>query len=55
MLKKDHKIPRKQTYRPREKICGCQGGGSVGDTEWESGTGRCKLLFREWINYKVLL
>ena len=26
-----------------------------GGTDWELGTSRCKLLFREWINSKVLL
>ena len=30
-----------------------EGGG--GGTEWEVGISRCKLLYREWINNKVLL
>ena len=35
----------------------CQGGGG-GDgegMEWEFGISRCKLLYTEWINNKVLL
>ena len=30
-----------------------QGGGE--GMEWESGMSRCKLLYMEWINNKVLL
>ena len=43
----------KQTHRHREQTCGCQGGG--GGMEWEFGITRCKLLYRQWINNKVLL
>ena len=43
-----------QTHRHREQTCGCQGGG-WGRMDWEFGVSRCKLLYREWINNKVLL
>ena len=45
----------KQTHRCRERTCGCQGGGGRGGMDWEFGVNRCKLLYREWINNKVLL
>ena len=45
----------KQTHRRREQTCGCQGGGSGGEMDWEFGISRCKLLYIEWINKKVLL
>ena len=46
----------KQTHRHREQTCGCQGGGGMGGgMEWESGVSRCKSLYREWINNKVLV
>ena len=32
-----------------------KGAGSGGGMDWESGISRCKLLYREWINNKVLL
>ena len=35
--------------------CGCQGGGGRGGMDWEFGISRCKLLYRDWINNKVLL
>ena len=31
------------------------GGGGRGGMEWEFGISRCKLLYREWKNNKVLL
>ena len=45
----------KQTHRHREQTCGCQRGGG-----WERdgvgvGISRCKLLYKEWMNNKVLL
>ena len=43
----------KQTHRQREQTCGCQGGGG-GEVNWEVGVSRCKLLYIEWINNKVL-
>ena len=46
----------KQTQRLREQTCGCQAGkGGEGGMDWESGISRCKLLYIEWINNKVLL
>ena len=44
----------KQTHR--EQTCGCQGeeADDVG-MDWEFGISRCKLLYIEWINNKVLL
>ena len=27
----------KQTHRHREQICGCQGGGGLGEMDWEFG------------------
>ena len=46
----------KQTHRHREQTCGCQvGDGSGGGKDWGFEISRCKLLYREWINNKVLL
>ena len=45
-------MKQKQTHRHREQTCGCQGWGGK---EWEFGISRGKLLYREWINNKVLL
>ena len=44
----------KQTHGHREQTCGCQGGDG-GRLEWEFGITRCKLLYIEWKNNKVLL
>ena len=44
----------KQTHGHREQTCGCQGG-REGGLDWEFGISRCKLLYIEWINNKVLL
>ena len=47
---------RKQTHRHREQTCACRGGeGSGGGMDWEFGISRCKLLYIEWVNNKVLL
>ena len=32
-----------------------KGEGLGGATEWEGGVSRCKLLYIEWINNKILL
>ena len=49
-------MKQKQTYRHREQTCGCQVGvKGWGGMEWEFGISRCKLLYIEWINNKVLL
>ena len=37
------------------ETCGCQGRGVWEGTDWEFGISRCKLLYIEWINNKVLL
>ena len=42
----------KQTHRHRGSTCGR---GGEGGNNWEFGISRCKLLFKEWINNKVLL
>ena len=42
----------KQTHRHREQTCGCQVRGGL---DWGFGISRCKLLYIEWINNKVLL
>ena len=44
----------KQTHRLREQTCGCQVGDG-GGMDWEYGISRCKLLYTEWLNNKVLL
>ena len=41
----------KPTRRHREQTCGCQGWGRG----WEFVISRCKLLYIEWIDNKVLL
>ena len=48
-------VKQKQTHRHREQTGGCQGKGGGGGMEWEVGVSRCKLLYIEWINNKVLL
>ena len=46
----------KQTHRHGEQTYGCQGGGKSREgIVWEFGISRCKLLYIEWINSKVLL
>ena len=44
----------KQTHRPREETCGCQGGEKRERDGWGVWLSRCKLLHLEWINNKVL-
>ena len=48
-------MKQKQTHGHREQTCCCQGGGGGGGREWEFGVSRGELLYREWINNKVLL
>ena len=48
-------MKQKQTHKHREQTCSCQGGGGGGGKEWEFGVRRCKLVYMEWINNKVLL
>ena len=45
----------KQTHRHREQTGDCQGGeGFRGGMEWEVGVSRCKLLYIEWVENKIL-
>ena len=46
-------IIKKQSHRHREQTCGSWGWGRGMDREL--GVSRCKLLYTEWINNKVLL
>ena len=39
----------------QRKDCGRHGGWVKEGMEWEAGVSRCKLLYIEWINNKVLL
>ena len=49
-------MKQKQNHRHREQTEGCQGWGWGGrGMEWEVGISRCKLLYIERINNKVLL
>ena len=43
----------KQTHKYRKQTYGCQSGGGGGG-DWEFGVSRCKLLYIEQINNKVL-
>ena len=39
-----------------DRLGGCKGGGrDRRGIDWEFGISRCKLLYREWMNNKVLL
>ena len=58
MAQRNLSTKQKQTHRPRDQTCGCQGGWGRGvkrGMDWEFGVGRCKLLHLEWINNKVLM
>ena len=44
----------KQTHRPREQPCGCQGGGGGRGMNGKFGVSRCKILCSEWISSEVL-
>ena len=46
-------MKQKQTHRHREQIVVAKGEG--GGMDWEFGVNRCKLLYIEWVNNKVLL
>ena len=46
---------RKQTHKLKKQSHGYQGGGGCRrEMEWEVGVSRCKLLYMERINNKVL-
>ena len=46
-------MKQEKTHRHREEACGCQKGNGAG-MEWKFGVSRCKQLYIEWINNKVL-
>ena len=48
-------MKQKQNHRHREQTGGCQEEVGWGGMEWEVGLSRCKFLYVEWINNKVLL
>ena len=48
-------LPTKNTHRHREQTSGYQWGGGFAGMEWEFGDSRCKLVYIERINNKVLL
>ena len=47
-------VKQKQTHGQRELVV-TKVERVVGGMEWEIGVSRCKLLYAEWINNKVLL
>ena len=47
-------MKQKQIHRHRKQTCGSQGGEGGGGMDWEFGASRCKRLYTEWINNKVL-
>ena len=55
MMQMNLSMKHKQIHRHGEHTCGCQGSGCGGVMDWEFGISRCKLLYIEWINNKVLL
>ena len=48
-------ISMKQTDSQRTDLWLPRGRGCGGGLDWEFGISRCKLVYREWINSKVLL
>ena len=56
-LKRDTNEPSYETEPESQtkQTGGCQGEGVGGRMEWEVGVSRCKLLYIEWANSKVLL
>ena len=45
----------KHTHGQGEQTCGCPGKMGWGGMEWDVAVSRCKLLYMEEINNKVLL
>ena len=45
----------KQIHKRKEQLVAAEGEGLEGGMNWEFGISRCKLLYTEWINKKVLL
>ena len=48
-------MEQKQTHRHRDRFVVGKGEGDRGGMNWEFGISRCKLLYIEWTNNKVLL
>ena len=55
MMQMNISTGQKQTHRHREQTCSCQGEGSGGGKNWWFEISRCKLVYTEYINNKVLL
>ena len=55
MAQMNFSTEKKQTLGHGEQTCGCQEGGGGSGMDWEFGVSRYKLLYLEWINFKVLL
>ena len=47
-------MKQKQTHRQREQTWDRQREWCGGGMDWEFGISRCKLLYIEWINNKIL-
>ena len=45
----------KQTHKQRTDLWLPRGKRDKGGINWEFGVSRCKLLYREWVNNKVLV
>ena len=54
MAEMNFSVKEKQTHRHVPQTCGCQGGGGWRRDGLEFGASRCKLVYIEWINSKVL-
>ena len=48
-------LPMKQNHGQREKNGACQRGGNLGRGGVGAVVNGCKLLYKEWINKKILL
>ena len=55
MIQVNLSVKQKQTHRQREQTWDRQREWCGGGMDWEFGISRCKLLYIEWINNKVLL
>ena len=55
MAQMNQSTEQKQTHRPGEQTCGCHRGGGWSGMDREFGVSRCKLLYLEWIDNKILL
>ena len=48
-------VKQKRLTDIKNRLVVAKGMGSGGGMDWELGVSRCKILYTEWINYKVLL